>query len=992
MTSIKTRILSAAGLAFGLMAAQPALAHMTAINPGVAPGDVQSGTVTLPGGQQAPVIDQATCEAQATGDETCTGGALFVRTDAPLASGTSVSYVIVVNGQSQSGTGTVGAGGTITGALAGAIVGSRTGLETIMVSGTKREADSQSVPISVSAISEQQLANTFRADVLAVGDLAPNVALGQVAGFRAVAGGIRGTGQNSILVTQDSSVVILVDEFGYTRVQSQFVPLFDVERVEVFRGPQGTLFGKSATGGAISIVTKRPIMNEFSADVEFQIGKFNSGAKGMIGKGRVAVNVPVVEDKLAIRVTGLYDYDDGYYRNDRPASAFPQGNLYYRIPTLDLDPNAGFDPTSPTLGADTSICAAAGSACDNGLPYPSNISLKNRGDGERLNGTDVFAGTVKALFTPTDNYEAYFIFRVLRDRSDSPPGVNETPAGQGFLLPLLGFDGIDVTGGSIYSTGVDNSCWDQRAFCIPRGHRVNVEEYHLHQKLSLDEVTLQLLIGYRDHEEILPSTYTGEAFRSLFDASRNTKEEQFQIELRASTEFDGPFNFVFGATYQTHDVDMLSYATVGLTSLITLNPPVPGGTSVFDVNGNEIGLLDADGALNIDTRTLRGDHASGGARQDRETYAVYLDGSFEVTDTLTFTAGMRYTYDKKDFFRRANPGGPCTVGTDPQDENFFSEVDGALVPDAAGDICLDARSNAISRALALGFEGPLDPFNLPYPDSAFGIASGASESWDKVTWRAVIDWQFSDEGLAYVSYATGFIPGGFTETCSSIDTCRPFESETNWNIEGGVKAQWFDGTLQTNFALFYTRYSNLVRSQVVPFTNAFGVTTQETININAGKSEVLGVELEVVWVPTENLRFDLGVGFMDHDYVEFVLNGDDLSDLTVPFSPKWSLNIGITYDVPLGNSGMLTFNTTGNYQSEAEFSVFNSDFTQLSSRFLWDANITYRDADERYRVTLFVKNILDEEYRIAANSVAGLWNFTQWGRPMEFGAEVGFYF
>ena len=98
----------------------------------------------------------------------------------------------------------------------------------------------------------------FRTDVLQLGEMTPGVALGQVAGFRAIAGGVRGTGQNSILVTQDSSVVLLVDEFALSNVQAQFVELFDTERVEIYRGPQGTLFGKSATGGAISIITKRP--------------------------------------------------------------------------------------------------------------------------------------------------------------------------------------------------------------------------------------------------------------------------------------------------------------------------------------------------------------------------------------------------------------------------------------------------------------------------------------------------------------------------------------------------------------------------------------------------------------------------------------------------------------------------------------------------------------------------------------------------------------
>ena len=184
-------------------------------------------------------------------------------------------------------------------------------IEEVLVTGTKREATVQDVPIAVTAITGEQLQKTFRTDILALNDMAPGVSLAQVAGFRAVAGGIRGTGQNSILVTQDSSVVVLIDDFALSNVQSQFVEMFDIERVEIYRGPQGTLFGKSATGGAISIVTKRPVMNELSAELGGQYGQFDpdDGETADIGKIRMAFNLPIIDDKLSIRAAAVYDYD-----------------------------------------------------------------------------------------------------------------------------------------------------------------------------------------------------------------------------------------------------------------------------------------------------------------------------------------------------------------------------------------------------------------------------------------------------------------------------------------------------------------------------------------------------------------------------------------------------------------------------------------------------------------------------------------------------------
>ncbi len=860
-------------------------------------------------------------------------------------------------------------------APAAAPAATASGLETVTVSGTKREEASQDIPIAITAISENALAQTFRNDILAVSDMAAGVALGQMAGFRAVSGGIRGTGQNGILVTQDSSVAVLVDEFGLNNVQAQFVELFDVERVEVYRGPQGTLFGKNATGGAISIVTKRPEMNVFSGDAELQFGMFDSN-NGKIGKGKLAINIPVVEDKLAIRLTGIIDYDDGYYSNTKNASGWPNFVPLYGA--------FGLPAVNPPLPPELFL-----------LP-----GTNGRAAGGRANGTDVFAGKMKVLFTPTDNYEAYFIMELLRDHSESVVSENDSPiigqidpdgGPQNMLMPLLGFNGISQSPPGKWVSAIDNQCIgnNPRGLCVPSGHRVEVMGYNLQQSLDLDVVEFKLITAYRQQKEILPSTYPGESFASLFSASRNLEREQIQIELRAATNFDGPVNFIAGGTYQEDNVDMRSFAIVGLSGLLPVTDTALGNPA----NGNP--FLDDRGYVNLNLDYLT-DPTVGGASQDRTTYAFYFDGNWDLTERLRLTAGVRWTLDQKDFFRRANNGGLCNQYTKQRDQRTINGV------------CRDARSNAISRAGMTGID--IDPRVFPLPDEQFSLVINTNDKWDRITWRTVLDYKVTDEALLYASYATGFISGGFTETCSSVKTCVPFQPEKNWNAELGLKARWFDNTLQTNVAVFYTQYSDLIRSQVVPFTDFAGNTTQETINVNAGKSRNIGVELEVNWMPTEALRIDFSMAYMDHAYKQFLLdrNGDgkftgytlangwfineNLKDYNVPYSPKWKLGASISYDVALGNSGMLTLNTTGSYQSETETSVFNSLNTQMEERFLWDISATWRDSEERYRVTTFVKNILNENHRIGANSVAGLWNMTIYGRPRSYGVELGFHF
>ena len=135
--------------------------------------------------------------------------------------------------------------------------------------------------------------------------MAPNVTITNNNGFNAVAGGIRGTGFISILVTKDPSVGVTVDEFAFNHVATQFIEMFDIEQVEVFRGPQGTLFGKNTTGGAIAFTTKKPVLGQFFGDVEGTYGQYDSN-DGKIKKLNFALNVPL-GDTAAMRLAVIYE-------------------------------------------------------------------------------------------------------------------------------------------------------------------------------------------------------------------------------------------------------------------------------------------------------------------------------------------------------------------------------------------------------------------------------------------------------------------------------------------------------------------------------------------------------------------------------------------------------------------------------------------------------------------------------------------------------------
>ena len=156
----------------------------------------------------------------------------------------------------------------------------------------------------------------------------------------------------------------------------------------------------------------------------------------------------------------------------------------------------------------------------------------------------------------------------------------------------------------------------------------------------------------------------------------------------------------------------------------------------------------------------------------------------------------------------------------------------------------------------------------------------------------------------------------------------------------------------------------------------------------------MGAELEMTWYPTDNLKLSANGSWLDCEYQDFATdldgdgNNDDASGLEPNFCPEYQLYADGSYDIRLGNGGLITFFASVHHTPESEYSVFNSDFTQLEERTLVNANVSYEEPDGRWRLSLFGTNLTDEVYRVSANSVAGLWNFSQYGPRTQVGAEL----
>lgn len=399
-------------------------------------------------------------------------------------------------------------------------------LEEVVVTATRRaETDLQTTPVTVSAVSATEFDKLQAQDIGEIALYVPNFSAATVTGFNAASFAMRGAAETDIIVYFDPKVGVIVDDFVVPHVQTQLLEPYDIEAIEVLRGPQGTLFGKNTTAGAVVVRTKRPELDEFTLDASITFAEFDDV------KTNVALNLPL-GDRAALRIAALQQTSDGYYENgkvDNPIDFFGAGIG-----------DAGATDGSPVAG-----------------------------DGSDLGGKDVLSMRAKLLWEPTDNLTILGQIEHIDDRSDPVPVVNDTPAAAGQLATLFGFPG--VTGGDpLKQAGIHNS----RIVGLDGDQEIDVFGAYLNIEYEMDNHTLYGLIGQREQESRLPNEYLGTAYESFFAASRDDDRDTFQAELRLASNLDGDYNYVVGAFYQTNDVEFCVLQQLGLTEFF--GSAVPG--------------------------------------------------------------------------------------------------------------------------------------------------------------------------------------------------------------------------------------------------------------------------------------------------------------------------------------------------------------------------------------------------------------------------------
>jgi len=709
----------------------------------------------------------------------------------------------------------------------------------IVVTAQRQSQRLQDVPIAVSAFTAENLEKQQIVNPVALQQTLPNITFTKT-NFTSSSFTIRGIGDLCVGVTCDSATAIHLNDMpfaaGNTRLfEAEF---FDLERVEVLRGPQGTLFGRNATSGVVNFITAKPDLSRFAAAGEVEYGNYDNK------RARAMLNIPLGET-LGVRLAGTYLNRDGFTRNLFDNSRIDDRDLYAVRGTISWQPSADTrldlmayyfrendnrsriqkqlcnrDPTgvlgcSPdrlaygTVNGNSTLAAIQSSNEFLTIASAAAGGVLGRFGLGSVYGTDVFAGAVN----PADARVVNIDYR--------PTYFADEEQYMGKFFQDFGAVTLNLTGGYQRSAVSSRADYTQ-AVQAPLTTNAGLAQLNALGRAGtpfafLNTVRQTLIpngpaggVCQSDADPTNRGVYGGRSigcFSTSLDFDESSqRSRQYSIEGHIDSAFDGPFNFLLGGIHFDSAVRNNSYYV------------------------NSFGLDYASGLL--------GALASGGTayfgspfyRNNTDYYRLKSWGAFgesyfEFNDKLKLTLGLRYNRDRK-FVRARNTYLVDSNGVNP------------YVPYGAASLN-DARNYNGS------FVNPVTGQTVPQVDFDASIAgpqpfAEASVRFGRLTGRAVLDYRITRDNLIYASYSRGYKSGGINPPVAPVFAVpTTFSPETVDAFEIGSKNTFGGGQLRLNLTGFYYRYRDLQLSRIVS-------RTAVNDNIDA---DIYGVEAEAVISP-----------------------------------------------------------------------------------------------------------------------------------------------
>ncbi|MFW2828718.1 TonB-dependent receptor [Sphingomonas sp. ID0503] len=743
----------------------------------------------------------------------------------------------------------------------------------IIVTATRRSENLQNVPVAVSAISSAALKN---AGVFETSDLnrsLPNLQVSSPYGKQQPNFSVRGVGVGTEFNANAASPVgVYVDEVYQAFRSSHGQQLYDLNQIEVVRGPQGTLYGRNTTGGAINFITHGPSLEGQEGYVTLGYGNFNRRA------AEGAVEVTPVADTFGIRIAGTYVDSDPYLHNILPA------------------------------GLNTSVAGGA-----SGL---------NRNSGRSPGGYKSTGLRISMRFKPSEDLDLGVKVYAGESIGGTEPPI---PTGQSKNSDVIDYTSPTFLLGGLFSslapTGLVPTSYSRDARGLKERQleldtigsaesRARGAVFNAKLRLS-DTLRLINITGYDDGEYLQTSTDCDGSPLRLCAIGYGSKFHAFNQDTRLDFT-SGKVKFIVGGFYGK-DVVTTDNRPDFFNLLSDVRTAVGLPASYFNPGGN------FNGTILSATSLPTGIRAENHFRQTRSSLAAYGEGSYQITDTLKITAGLRYTKDKNRF-----KDGLTTYYDDAGVARLVSvsgfQQGGAFAPYFLQPVLNEAGEVVVPAYSSLGLAPPT-PLER----------KGSS---NRLSGRAIIDWKPTDRTLLYASYSRGYRAGTFNGLAyGSANQVYFVPPETVNAYEAGFKSRFFDNRFQLNAAVFYYDYKGQ-QGQVVDAT--------ATANLISLDGTLKGLEVDAQLVVTRRLRFSAAFGLLDSSYKDgdcpstpvtgfpaqigscVVSSGGAVSVAgnPFPFAAKSSVNLGGDWDVFDIGEGKFTLHADASYTGRFYYDSF----------------------------------------------------------------------
>jgi iron complex outermembrane recepter protein len=706
-------------------------------------------------------------------------------------------------------------------AVVGVVAPAFAQIEEIVVTTRKRAENLQEIPIVVTAFTAENIERKGIGSITDVLKYTAGVQINEAfvpQDQRITIRGLAPTrGRPNVAVLQDDidiSSESLQSSGGSLLINPR---LFDIERVEIVKGPHSALYGRSAFAGAINYITKKP-GTEFEGRGQLEVGGYGKlDVKG-------SISGPMIEDKLSVGVNAAYWKFDGFHRNTA---------------------------TQERLGG-----------------------YEGKGVGGTMiyRGTDTFKVTVRGEFTDDSSeplargvYAPNLVAPVPANaRTDVSVAAGGT-AGRGLVVsPLL--TTLRIVDGAIPDRKAGNLVAN-----ISPNPRTPGKDYpgvdrkifrttlRIDEEFSFADFASMTHYGHGQTRQLLELANVGDVNRSRVaqEVDFDTDTKLLTQEFRLLSNGDGPLKWNTGALYWNEEADQLSRS---ITCFTSFNSTLQAGPATITVPSGNPAAFCGPFVQAVGT-TLPSNPENWG----RNTYhwSVYASLDYDITEQLSISGELRKTWEREHtkgpvWTHGIDPFGIIAPGPDPIGCSPPPAPPGPPGPPVIVPRCLTRDAGVI---LANGQRDPRGSL----------ATIGGVKTDTYYTPRIGLNYKVSDDILLYVAAAEGIKPGGISTLGGGnggyARELLEYDPEKMWVYEGGWKSTFADGKALLNGALYYQDYTDKQANTQVVLANG----TLGTRVVNAASARVWGTDIELAVQPTEAITLNVGYTWLDAKYKDFIV-------------------------------------------------------------------------------------------------------------------------